>query len=88
MSSRLQTAAAPTASGMARAIPHRNKPPQDTSAGCFTLAEADRARATGMNTAHGRDKYSSSAAAWTSRAELLARLETGSARTMGVLECA
>ena len=87
MSSRLQTAAAP-ALGMARAIPHRNKPPQDTSAGCFTLAEADLARATGMNTAHGRDKYSSSAAAWTSRAELLKRLETGSARTMAVLECA
>jgi hypothetical protein len=48
---------------------------QDTVIGCRELAAADLARASLMDTANGRRRLESSALSWTSRAELIQRLD-------------
>ncbi len=48
---------------------------QDTAAGCRALAAADLARASLMDTTNGRRRLESSALSWTSRAELIQRLD-------------
>lgn len=56
-----------------------SKQPQDTAAGCHIRAEADLAQAGRMDTAHGRERFEHSAASWTARGELLARLDASRA---------
>jgi hypothetical protein len=51
---------------------------QDTAAGCRELAAADLARASLMDTANGRRRLESSASSWTSRAQLIQRLDDSS----------
>jgi hypothetical protein len=48
---------------------------QDTVAGCRELAAADLARASFMDTENGRRRLETSALSWTSRAELIQRLD-------------
>ena len=48
---------------------------EDTAEGCRSLAGADRERAAGVTAAHMRASLERSAAAWTTRADLLERLE-------------
>jgi hypothetical protein len=57
-------------------IPDRaQKAVQDTAAGCYAFAAADLARAALMDTANGRQRLELSASSWTSRAELMQRLD-------------
>ena len=57
-------------------IPDRaQKAAQDTVAGCRELAAADLARASLMDTANGRRRLEFSALSWTSRAELIQRMD-------------
>jgi hypothetical protein len=57
-------------------IPSRTqKAVHDTAVGCRELAAADLARASLMDTANGRRRLESSALSWTSRAELIQRLD-------------
>lgn len=56
---------------------HSTKAAQDTSAGCRARAAADLAAAATMDTANGRLKFEHSAFTWSTRGDLLARLETG-----------
>lgn len=56
-----------------------SKQPQDTAAGCRIRAEADLEQAGRMDTAHGRERFEHSAASWTARGELLARLDASRA---------
>jgi hypothetical protein len=57
-------------------IPSRTqKAVQDTVAGCREFAAADLARASLMDTANGRRRLETSALSWTSRAELIQRLD-------------
>lgn len=51
------------------------KAAQDTAAGCHELAAADLARASLMDTENGRRRLESSASSWTSRAQLIQRLD-------------
>jgi hypothetical protein len=74
---------------IARIIPHvplQTRPSQtlpsqtrkaveDSVAGCRGLAAADIARAALMDTANGRRRLEASALSWTSRAELMQRLD-------------
>ncbi len=56
-------------------IPSRTqKAVQDTVVGCRELAAADLARAALMDTANGRRRLEWSAQSWTSRAELIQRM--------------
>ncbi len=55
-----------------------NRQPQDTEAGCRERAAASLAQAETMDTAHGRDRMELSAASWTTRADLLQRLDESS----------
>ena len=55
---------------------HR-KQPQDTEQGCRGFAEADLASAGELGAGWPRARMEHSAAAWTTRADLLHRLETG-----------
>ena len=55
----------------------RGKDTRDTATGCRERATADRAGALAASTANGRQVLEKSAASWTSRAELLQRIETG-----------
>ena len=48
---------------------------EDTSAGCRERAAASLVSAAGMDTANGKTRLEASAATWTSRADLLQRLE-------------
>jgi hypothetical protein len=48
---------------------------QDTVAGCRELAAADLARASLMDTTNGRQRLETSASSWTSRAEVIQRLD-------------
>jgi hypothetical protein len=48
---------------------------QDTAAGCRELAAADLARAVLMDTANGRRRLETSANSWTTRAELIQRMD-------------
>lgn len=50
---------------------------EDTAEGCRSLAEDDRARAAAMINPQMRASHERSASAWTARAKLLERLETG-----------
>ena len=59
---------------------HSTKASQDTAAGCRARAAADLAAAATMDTANGRLKFEHSAFTWSTRGELLARLETGRRR--------
>lgn len=52
-----------------------HKADQDTAAGCRDFAAADLARALLMDTANGRRRLESSAMSWTSRAEMIQRLD-------------
>lgn len=56
---------------------HSTKASQDTAAGCRARAAADLAAAATMDTANGRLKFEHSASTWSTRGELLARLEVG-----------
>lgn len=61
--------------------------PEDSADGCRALAEADRERAAATGTDHMRECLERSAAAWTSRAGLLDRLEANfNARAAAVLD--
>ncbi|HEX5182904.1 MAG TPA: hypothetical protein VFW19_07095 [Allosphingosinicella sp.] len=55
----------------------RRKQPQDTAQGCRALAAADLASAGALDEGWPRARMENSAAAWTTRADLLHRLETG-----------
>jgi len=55
----------------------RTKDSRDTAEGCRDRASADLAQAGTMNTANGRQVLEKSAASWTTRAELLQRIESG-----------
>jgi hypothetical protein len=55
----------------------RTKDSRDTAEGCRDRASADLAQAGTMNTVNGRQVLEKSAASWTTRAELLERIETG-----------
>lgn len=55
-----------------------NRQPQDTEAGCRERAAANLAQAATMDTAHGRGRLEHSAASWTTRADLLHRLDESS----------
>ena len=74
-------AARDPASGQDGLLPlmRRSKQPQDTAAGCRVRAEADLAQAERMDTAHGRERFEHSAASWTARGDLLARLDSSRA---------
>jgi hypothetical protein len=50
---------------------------EDTVAGCREMAAADLGRASLMDTTNGRRRMESSAASWTSRAELIQDLDDG-----------
>lgn len=50
---------------------------RDTAEGCRDRASADLLAAVAMTTAHSRDMLETSAAAWTARAELMQRGESG-----------
>ena len=52
---------------------------RDTAEGCRDRAAADLLAAVAMTTAHSRHRLETSAAAWTVRAELLQRGESGTA---------
>ena len=49
--------------------------PQDTVEGCRERAAADLAAAAALDASRGRWKFEHSAAAWTTRADMLARIE-------------
>lgn len=51
------------------------KKPEDTSAGCRTLAHNDQARAAHAGSDHMSKTLQRSAEAWTARADMLERLE-------------
>lgn len=57
--------------------PRVQKDRRDTAAGCRDRATADLASALAASTANGRRVLETSAAHWTSRAELMERIETG-----------
>jgi hypothetical protein len=60
-------------------LPHRGRRPEDTAEGCRSLAAASMAQAVLAPIANGRNRYEHSAATWTKRADLLARIEAGHA---------
>ena len=49
---------------------------EDTAEGCRAMALDDRARAADIGSSHMRSTFERSADAWTTRAELLERLQT------------
>lgn len=53
----------------------RRKQPQDTAAGCRIRAEADLLLASAADTDNGRRRFAHSAVSWTTRGDLLQRLE-------------
>ena len=61
-------------------VPRRK--PEDTADGCRLLASDDRTRAEQSESAHMRLCLTSSAAAWTLRADMLERLEEKRARKL------
>ncbi len=59
-------------------LPSRTqKAVHDTAIGCHGLAAADLERASLMDTVNGRLRLERSASAWTSRAQLIQRLDDG-----------
>lgn len=71
----------PLEDGLAVRLPRISRPnrqPQDTEAGCRARAAANLEQAATMDTAHGRDRLEHSAASWTTRADLLHRLDASS----------
>lgn len=69
---------APVGGGLLPRMRH-DKQPQDTAAGCRVRAEADLAQAERMDTVNGRERFEHSAASWTARGDLLARLDASRA---------
>lgn len=69
----------PQTSSLGSPSMRQGKQPHDTAAGCRVRAEADLARADEMDTAHGRERFEHSAASWTARGDLLARLDASRA---------
>ena len=63
-----------TKSGLDRLV-QRGRQAHDTAAGCHAMAAADLARAGLMDTAMGRAKLEHSAASWSSRGNMLHRLD-------------
>jgi hypothetical protein len=59
---------------------------RDTAEGCRDRATADLLQAQTMNTANGRQVLEKSAASWTTRAELLQRIESGAEARSNALE--
>jgi hypothetical protein len=68
---------APEAAGLERLSTSHRKQPQDTEEGCRAFAAADLASAGALTGAYPRARMEHSAATWTTRADLLHRLETG-----------
>lgn len=67
-----------TDGGTANPAPQgRSKDTRDTATGCRDRASADLAQALAASTANGRRVLETSAASWSSRAQLLQRIETG-----------
>ncbi len=58
-----------------RVLARTQKAVQDTAAGCREFATKDLARASLMDTANGRRRLELSALSWTSRAQLIQRLD-------------
>jgi len=58
-----------------RPTPRSKNKPENTADGCRALAAADLGRAAALDGGRMRWRFEHSAAAWTARAELLARLE-------------
>lgn len=58
-----------------RVAARTKKAAQDTVAGCREFAAADLARASLMDTENGRRRLETSALSWTSRAQLIQRLD-------------
>jgi hypothetical protein len=58
--------------------PFRQRRAEDTVAGCHSLAAADIARASLMDTINGRRRLEASASSWTMRAQLIQRQDDGS----------
>lgn len=71
----------PAPVGLERLAGGRQKQPQDTELGCRAFAAADLASAGILTVGHPRARMEHSAAAWTTRADLLHRLEAGIAAT-------
>ena len=71
----------PEVAGLLRLSTTRNKQPQDTEQGCRAFAAADLASAGLLTGAYPRARMEHSAASWTTRADLLHRLEAGIAAT-------
>ena len=67
----------PEPSGLPRLAGGRQKQPQDTELGCRAFAAANLASAGELVQGWPRARMEHSAAAWTTRAELLHRLEAG-----------
>lgn len=63
--------------GAAAARANGGKDGRDTATGCRDRASADLLQALAASTANGRRVLESSAASWTTRAQLLQRIETG-----------
>jgi hypothetical protein len=59
------------------AVSVRERDERDTALGCRQRAHADLNSALAMATANGRQVFEKSAAAWTKRADMLQRIETG-----------
>ena len=64
----------------------RTKAPQDTAVGCRSRAEVDLLASVTMAIANERIRLETSAASWTARANLLQRLEDGSAARLSVAD--
>ena len=73
-------------SGLLTLMRQHGKQPQDTAAGCRIRAEADLEQAGRMDTAHGRERFEHSAASWTARGDLLARLDASRAVRQAMAE--
>lgn len=63
--------------GAAARRPNGGKDGRDTATGCRDRASADLLQSLAASTANGRRVLESSAASWTTRAQLLQRIETG-----------
>ena len=76
-------APAPPKGGLLPLMRHTRQP-QDTAAGCRLRAEADLKQAERMDTARGRERFEHSAACWTARGDLLARLDASRAARQAI----
>jgi hypothetical protein len=65
------------------APPARERKPEDSAAGCRSLAREDQARARAADSQHMRFRLACSAEAWNVRADMLDRIEAQRARSGG-----